>query len=147
LLLDAWLEMALETALETAMATASLLVTLAGWWGWLGLAVAVPFLGYGIDRIDPNARGAYVFRPLLLPGVVLLWPLVLWRWYLLETDQDRWELRHRPPKRAHGGVWLVLAFLLPAIVAGALLLRQPWPEGRAPAPLDPVADAVAGGGR
>ena len=24
--------------------------------------------------------GAYAFRPLLLPGLALLWPLVLWRW-------------------------------------------------------------------
>lgn len=46
----------------------------------LGLAVAAAFLGFGIGRVDPAARGSYAFRPLLLPGVVLLWPLVLWLW-------------------------------------------------------------------
>ena len=127
------------------MAIASLLVSLAGWWGWIGLAVAILFLGFGIDRVDENARGAYVFRPLLLPGVVLLWPLVLWRWYVLETGQDRWELRHRPPKRAHGRVWAVLALLLPLIFAGAIWLRQHDLAGRAPQPLDPVAERVAEG--
>jgi hypothetical protein len=33
--------------------------------------------------VDPAARGAYAFRPLLLPGLVLLWPLVAWRWAVL----------------------------------------------------------------
>ncbi len=45
-----------------------------------GGAVAVAFLIFGLDRIDPAARGAYTFRPLLVPGVVLLWPLVLVLW-------------------------------------------------------------------
>lgn len=46
----------------------------------LGVAVAVVFLVFGIGRLDPIARGAYVFRPLLIPGLALLWPLVLRRW-------------------------------------------------------------------
>lgn len=47
---------------------------------WVGIAVAVLFLTVGIERVDPAARGAYAFRPLLLPGVTLLWPYVLRRW-------------------------------------------------------------------
>lgn len=58
----------------------------------LGVVVALVFLAVGIERVDPAARGAYAFRPLLLPGLILLWPLVLWRWRRLE--------RHlRPPGR------------------------------------------------
>lgn len=53
----------------------------------LGAAVALAFLVFGIERIDPAARGAYAFRPLLVPGLVLLWPLVLWRWRLLERER------------------------------------------------------------
>jgi hypothetical protein len=30
--------------------------------------------------VSPASTGAYAFRPLLLPGLALLWPLVLWRW-------------------------------------------------------------------
>ena len=49
---------------------------------WLirGAVLAVVFLTIGIDRIDEDARGAYVFRPLLVPGILLIWPLVAWRW-------------------------------------------------------------------
>jgi len=42
--------------------------------------VAVLFLAFGLDRVDPAARGAYAFRPLLLPGATLLWPYVIRRW-------------------------------------------------------------------
>ena len=53
-------------------------------YGVAGFIVGVPFLFLGIDRIDPAARGAYAFRPLLLPGLVLLWPFVVVRWFVLE---------------------------------------------------------------
>jgi hypothetical protein len=46
--------------------------------------LAVAFLLWGIDRIDPAAAGAYAFRPLLFPGIVLLWPVVALRWLTLE---------------------------------------------------------------
>lgn len=49
-----------------------------------GAVVAAVFLLFGIDRVDPQARGAYAFRPMIAPGVVLLWPLVLHRWVALE---------------------------------------------------------------
>jgi hypothetical protein len=49
----------------------------------LGAVVALLFLVFGIERVDPAARGAVTFRPLIVPGLVLLWPLVLWRWSLL----------------------------------------------------------------
>lgn len=50
----------------------------------LGLPVGLAFILVGVDRIDAAARGAIAFRPLLLPGAVLLWPLVLARWIALE---------------------------------------------------------------
>lgn len=53
------------------------------WWGGAGLVVALAFLLFGIDRVDEAAHGAYAVRPLLLPGLILLWPLVLWRWAVL----------------------------------------------------------------
>lgn len=45
-----------------------------------GGAVAVAFLAFGLDRVDPSARGGYAFRPLLVPGLIILWPLVLVQW-------------------------------------------------------------------
>jgi VIT1/CCC1 family predicted Fe2+/Mn2+ transporter len=47
----------------------------------IGCGVAVGFLVAGIGRLDPASRGAYAFRPLLLPGLAALWPLVAWRWW------------------------------------------------------------------
>jgi hypothetical protein len=45
-----------------------------------GAFAAAAFLAFGIDRIDPAARGGYAFRPLLVPGLILMWPLVLVKW-------------------------------------------------------------------
>lgn len=61
-------------------AAAELVLALGGAYAAAGLAIGLAFLFRGLDRIDPAARGAHGFRPLLLPGLVLLWPLVLWRW-------------------------------------------------------------------
>ena len=41
-----------------------------------GANVALLFIPL-IGRIDPAARGAYGFRLLIAPGVILLWPLVV----------------------------------------------------------------------
>jgi hypothetical protein len=46
-----------------------------------GLLFAAVFLSIGIGRIDPNAKGTSLgFRLVVLPGVVVLWPLLAWRW-------------------------------------------------------------------
>jgi hypothetical protein len=57
------------------------------WFLWTyagtGSAVALAFLFWGFDKVDEAAHGAYAVRPLLIPGLVLLWPVVLLRWWLL----------------------------------------------------------------
>ena len=96
-----------------------------------GLAVAAAFLTVGVQRIDENAAGAWVFRVLLVPGILLVWPLVLWRWRVLSRGEDLMA-RHRLPRRAQNGAALVMAVLIPVIVLGALLIRQDGPfEARA----------------
>jgi hypothetical protein len=50
----------------------------------IGACLALVFVLWGIDRIDPSAAGAYAFRPLLIPGLVLLWPVAAARWLALE---------------------------------------------------------------
>lgn len=49
-----------------------------------GAVVALTFALWGIDRVDHAAHGAWMVRPLLLPGLTLLWPIVLVRWTVLE---------------------------------------------------------------
>jgi hypothetical protein len=47
----------------------------------IGSLVAAPFVIFGIGRVDPSARGApLMFRALVFPGVVAMWPLILRRW-------------------------------------------------------------------
>lgn len=121
------------------MSIAALLVDLAGWWLIAGAIVAAVFLTFGIDRIDEDARGAYAFRVLLVPGVLLIWPLVLWRWMRLETGTDNWAARYRPPRAIHlPAAVLLSATLVFAIVAG-LAVRQEWPADIAPERLSEAA--------
>ncbi len=51
-----------------------------------GAVVAGLFLIFGIERVEPGSKGSFVFRALLVPGLCMLWPLVLWRWYLVHNS-------------------------------------------------------------
>lgn len=106
--------------------TAATLLTIGEVYLWAGLAVGALFLLWGIGRVDANARGAWVFRPLILPGIVLVWPLVLWRWAVLERGWDE-ARRHRPPHRVQRLAGLAMAVALVAIIALALSIRQNGP--------------------
>ena len=66
------------------MAAAEIIIAIASWYGAIGLAVAALFIVFGLNRIDPSAHGSYLFRVLIVPGIVLIWPLVLLRWARLE---------------------------------------------------------------
>ncbi len=121
---------------ETTRAVAEAILTGVTWWAYAGLAVAAVFLGWGIDRVEPNARRAWTFRPLLIPGIVLLWPLVLGRWAVIEAGATRPLARHRPPRASHGRIWLWLAPLLPLLVLAGLLVRQNGPLERPPVLLE-----------
>ncbi len=66
------------------MSLAELVVAFVQIWAAIGGLVCVAFLFFGLDRIDPAAHDSYAFRPLLIPGIVVIWPLVLWRWWSLE---------------------------------------------------------------
>ena len=93
----------------------------------IGVAVGVAFLLFGIDRLDAGARGAYAFRPLVLPGLALAWLYVLWRWAGGAAPGCAGQRRHRA---AHRWTWLALAILLPGLFVTALTLRAP--AGEAP---------------
>lgn len=56
-------------------------------YGGIGGLIALVFVLVGIDRIDQAARGAYLVRPLLLPGLTLLWPIVVVRWIRLAQEK------------------------------------------------------------
>jgi hypothetical protein len=89
----------------------------------------------------PEARGAYAFRPLLLPGLVLLWPLALWRWWALTREPPPLPPLGRHYRELHLSVWLILTVLLPLLLLLAISLRQEAAPP-APVPLDPQAAHV-----
>lgn len=66
------------------MALAEAIISALQFYAGIGLAISAAFLLFGVDRIDPDARGSYLFRILLIPGTIGLWPLVLYRWLVLE---------------------------------------------------------------
>jgi len=109
------------------MDIAQTLITAATLWLWVSAAVALVFLGWGIDRIDADARGAYLFRPLLIPGVLLLWPLVLHRWWQIEAEASPWMARYRPVRSAHPAAALAMCAAMALLLAFGLGARQEWP--------------------
>ncbi|MEL7090375.1 MAG: hypothetical protein AAFN94_01445 [Pseudomonadota bacterium] len=122
------------------MPVAEFIVTAAQAWLWVGAAVAVVFLTFGMDRIDEDARGAYVFRPLLVPGVLLIWPLVLWRWWQIEAQAAPWAARYRPVRASYGVAVIAMSVGIILIVALGLNARQSWPADTAPVQLSAGTD-------
>ncbi|MBL8763417.1 MAG: hypothetical protein JNM07_04020 [Phycisphaerae bacterium] len=60
---------------------AQVLLLAMGAYTGLGLIVALLFVTFGVARVDPGASGApLLFRALIAPGCVALWPLVLFWW-------------------------------------------------------------------
>ncbi len=96
-------------------------------WTLIGALVALVFLTVGIDRIDEDAQGAYAFRPLLIPACLLIWPLIIWRWFVLETGRDQWPKRHKPPRESHFWVAIAFAVAIPVIMLLGFSQKQEWP--------------------
>lgn len=94
-------------------------------YGGAGMLVVAWFLLWRIERVDPMARGAYAFRPLLIPGIVLLWPLVLWRGMSAPGTGRAFHA-------AHARIWAGLSILLPLLLLGSLALRQNGPTEAPP---------------
>lgn len=127
------------------MSIAKLLVLCLEVYAALGCGAALVFLLFGLDRVEPSARGAYAFRPLIVPGLILLWPLVLWRWRRIESGQGPDLSLERRHFARHDLAWRLLAAVLPAILLVTLALRQSGPIERPAVPLDGRAMAVETG--
>ena len=118
------------------MSIAPALIWIIQAWGVIGAAVALVFLAWGIERIDEDARGTYLFRVLIIPGVLLLWPLVLWRWWVLESESAAWISRYKPVRGAHGAAVLTMTGVIAATIVLGVNARQDWPSDIAPVLLE-----------
>lgn len=99
------------------------LLTLGIWYLYAGGAVAAVFLTIGMGRIDENAQEAWIFRPLLIPGVLLIWPLVLWRWRVLYRGENKLD-RHKMPRAGQNRAAIAFICAIPLIIGIALISRQ-----------------------
>ena len=64
-----------------------------------GLVFALPFVVFGVGRIDPHAsQGTWGFRILIVPGTMALWPLLLRRWIVGAHAPPVEHTAHRIPK-------------------------------------------------
>ena len=125
----------IRTQERRIMEIAQALVMAMQTWGIIGAVVAALFLTVGMDRIDEDARGAYIFRPLLIPGVLLIWPLVLWRWWQIETQTAGWAPRYRAVRAWYGPAVVTMSIAIVAIIFAALSARQTWPADAVPVQL------------
>ena len=47
----------------------------------LGVLFAIPFLLKGLAKVDDGAHGGTIgFKIIIIPGVIVLWPLLLKKW-------------------------------------------------------------------
>jgi hypothetical protein len=57
------------------------ILLLAAFYLILGLLFAIPFVIKGVTKIDEGAKGTgWGFRIIIIPGVVICWPLLLKKW-------------------------------------------------------------------
>lgn len=65
-----------------------------------GVLFAVPFVLFGVKRIDPHAtHGSWGFRILILPGTIFLWPLLAQRWLSDAGEPPEERNAHRSAAR------------------------------------------------
>jgi len=58
-----------------------ILLIIAGIYLALGMLFVIPFLIKGLTKVDEGADGSTIgFKIIIIPGVIVFWPLLLKRW-------------------------------------------------------------------
>ncbi|GHB45440.1 hypothetical protein GCM10007094_38560 [Pseudovibrio japonicus] len=71
------------------MVVAEIIILIAQIYCVIGFIVAIVFITIGLSRVELAARKAYLFRLQILPGLILLWPIVIVRWVALERSGEK----------------------------------------------------------
>ncbi len=117
----------MSIALATALASAL------GFYLVLGMLYGLYFVTSGAARMLPAAKGAgFGFRLMILPGAMLLWPILLVRLIKGKTHQ---MAPARTYRRVHARIWVVLIPLVALGVMMTLMLR----------PVEPLNDKLPKG--
>lgn len=68
---------------------ANLILIMLSFYLCVGAVFGITFVWRGVDRIDPAAHGApRIFRLLILPGTIALWPTLALRWRRAMLTRD-----------------------------------------------------------
>ncbi|MHC4429634.1 MAG: hypothetical protein ACYS0D_13675 [Planctomycetota bacterium] len=113
----------------------------------LGVPVVIALHTRGLRGIDPAVAGAGVlFRVLVTPGILALWPLLFRRWLRARKGAPTAGGVHRPLvargiRSFHRRLtWTVLA-IVPVVAAAAIVLRPGDPSRGAPPTVTTVSPA------
>jgi hypothetical protein len=107
------------------------LLPLLGGYLAIGAVVALPF-AFLVGRLEPSAHGGSIgFRLLILPGAILLWPLIVARLFARPAPRAPAIARH---VRAHRVALAILAVLLGLALGHALVRRSVHHDASAEAP-------------
>jgi hypothetical protein len=83
------------------MMAAAFLILL-GIYAACGFLFAVPFAGFGVQKIDRLAApGGWGFRLLIIPGAAACWPLLLRRWMKGAQEPPEAHHAHRRAGQSH----------------------------------------------
>jgi len=65
-----------------------IILWLAAAWLICGLLFAIPFVIKGVNAVDEGAHGSSTgFRIIIIPGVMVFWPLLLKKWRKATTGR------------------------------------------------------------
>jgi len=83
---------------------AEILLLVAGLYLLCGFVFAIPFVLFGVGRIDSHAaHGSWGFRLLIIPGTIFLWPLLARRWATGAHEPPEERTPHRCASRRGAG--------------------------------------------
>lgn len=59
----------------------------------IGVVFVIPFLAKGLTKVDQGAHGGTIgFKIIIIPGVVVFWPVLLNKWIKTKAEEAR---KHR----------------------------------------------------
>jgi len=95
----------------------------------LGVILLAPFHHSALPRIDESARGAsWGFRVAVSPGLIALWPIILWKWSVSRRGghahgQPDAPVSSHGIRRSQALVMNLIAIAVPLLVAAAIFSR------------------------
>lgn len=61
----------------------------------LGVLFVIPFLIKGLTKVDEDAHGGTIaFKIIIIPGVIVFWPLLLSKWMKNRNHEDTQSRRN-----------------------------------------------------